>query len=204
MPDVDDATSVAGVVVVTPDVHVDERGLFVETWRRQWVPGSQEMVQANRADRVAGSVVGLHFHRFQADYWYVPAGRARVVLHDLRLGSPTEGVTLTLDLGAPARGGPLAGPQTSDGPPAAAEHDHRGVYIPPGVAHGFAAVTDLTITYMVDHCYDPADELGVAWDDPAIGADWGVDDPVLSGRDRANPNRDAIDPVLRPRWSGGE
>lgn len=193
MPEIDADTSVSGVVVVTPAVHVDARGLFVETWRREWVPASAEMVQSNRADRVAGSVVGLHFHRFQADYWYVPAGRARVVLHDLRLGSPTEGVTLTLDLGAPADGG-VGG----------AAHDHRGVYIPPGVAHGFAALTDLTITYLVDHCYDPADELGVAWDDPAVGADWGVADPVLSGRDQVNPKRDAIDPALRPRWSGGE
>ena len=54
------------------------------------------------------------------------------------------------------------------------------MYIPPGVAHGFASLTDMVITYLVDGYYNPADELGVAWNDPAIDADWGVDrsDPV--------------------------
>ena len=77
-------------------------------------------------------------------------------------------------------------------------HDHRGVFIPPGVAHGFAALTDMTITYLVDGYYNPADELGVAWDDPAIAADCGLTDPIVSGRDRANPRREAIDPQWQP------
>src|SRR5437879_235618 len=82
-----------------PHLHGDDRGVFVETYRREWLPQGREMVQANRADRQAGCVVGLHYHLHQADYWYVPAGRARVVLHDLRVGSPTDGATVTLDLG---------------------------------------------------------------------------------------------------------
>ena len=61
------------------------------------------------------------------------------------------------------------------------------MFIPPGVAHGFAALTDMTITYLVDGYYNPADELGVAWDDPDVAADWGVTDPILSGRDQAEP-----------------
>ena len=169
--------AIPGVLIVTPDIHRDARGLFVETFRRAWIPNGREMVQANRADRQAGSAVGLHFHRHQADYWYVPFGRARVVLHDLRVVEPGPDSTLTLDLGAMPDG----------------EHDHRGVYIPPGVAHGFAALTDMTITYLVDGYYDSADELGVAWDDPEIGADWGVEDPVLSERDRSNPRRAVLD-----------
>jgi dTDP-4-dehydrorhamnose 3,5-epimerase len=171
-----------GVVVVEPVVHGDERGYFVETYRRQWFPGGREMVQGNRGDRRAGAVVGLHYHLHQADYWYVPEGRARVVLHDLRVGSRTDGATLSLDLG-----------RDDDG-----IHAHRGVYIPPGVAHGFAALTDMTITYLVDGYYNPADELGVLWDDPEIGADWGVTDPVLSARDLANPRRADLDPRWRP------
>jgi dTDP-4-dehydrorhamnose 3,5-epimerase len=106
------------------------------------------------------------------------------VLHDLREGSATDGATLTIDIGAPASG---------DGP-----HDHRGVYIPPGIAHGFAALTDMTITYLVDGYYNPADELGVAWDDPDIDADWGVTDPVVSTRDQANPKRSALPVDRRP------
>ena len=77
-------------------------------------------------------------------------------------------------------------------------NQHLGVYIPPGVAHGFASITDMTITYLVDGYYNPADELGVAWDDPAIAADWGITDPILSDRDRANPRRDEIQPQWQP------
>ncbi|WP_419920043.1 dTDP-4-dehydrorhamnose 3,5-epimerase family protein [Candidatus Poriferisocius sp.] len=175
---------ISGVFVVEPDVHGDERGVLVETYRREWFPGGREMVQANRGDRRAGSLVGLHYHLHQADYWYVPAGRARVVLHDLRLGSPTDGGTVALNLGTEPDG-------TSR---------HLGVYIPSGVAHGFAALTDMTITYLVDGYYNPTDELGVAWDDPDIAADWGMDNPVLSNRDQANPRRADIPASLRPRF----
>ncbi len=163
--------------MVEPDRHGDERGVFIETYRRSWFPLGREMVQANRADRQAGAVVGLHYHLHQADFWTVPRGTARVVLHDLRQGSPTDGATLGLDVAA---------------------DNAIGVFIPPGVAHGFATLTALTIAYMVDSYYNPADELGVAWDDPEVGADWGVTDPVLSGRDQANPLRAEISPALRP------
>ncbi len=77
-------------------------------------------------------------------------------------------------------------------------HDHRGVFIPPGVAHGFASLTDMTITYLVDSYYNPDDELGVAWDDPDIAADWGLDDPILSARDQNNPRRTDLEPRLAP------
>ena len=83
-----------GVVVVSPDIHGDERGFFIETYRRQWFPGGREMIQGNRGDRRRGAIVGLHYHLHQADYWYVPFGQARVVLHDLRVGSATDGATL--------------------------------------------------------------------------------------------------------------
>jgi dTDP-4-dehydrorhamnose 3,5-epimerase len=164
-----------GVVVVQPDIHGDERGIFIETYRRQWFPGGREMIQGNRGDRRAGAVVGLHYHLHQADYWYVPYGRCRVVLHDLREGGPTDRKTLTIDVGS-----------------------EPGIYIPPGVAHGFAALTDMTITYLVDGYYNPADELGVAWDDPEVGADWGLADPVLSARDQANPRRADLPEGRRP------
>lgn len=182
MAKVEEAPEIRGAVVVTPDLHVDERGVFLETYRREWFPEGREMVQGNRADRAAGCLVGLHYHLHQSDYWYVPAGEALVALHDLREGSPTAGGTLTLRLGP--------------------EHGHRGVYVPAGVAHGFWAVSDLTITYLVDRYYDPADELGVAWDDPELGIPWPGTAPVLSARDRSNPRRSGIPDDLRPRWTG--
>jgi len=103
-----------------------------------------------------------------------------VVLHDLRQGSPTDRVTEVLELSA---------------------ESCRGVFIPPGVAHGFASLTDLTLTYLVDSYYNAGDELGVAWDDPVIAADWGVTDPVLSKRDQANPARDEL-PAGRTPYHG--
>jgi len=179
MAKVNESSTIAGVYHVQPAVHGDVRGLFVETFRREWIPGAREMIQANRADRMAGAIVGLHFHLHQADYWYVPFGQARVVLHDLRTGSPTERATETFDLGG---------------------DKHPGVFIPPGVAHGFASLTDATITYLVDGYYNAADELGVAWDDPEIAADWGLANPVLSERDSANPKRAEIAERVRPAW----
>jgi dTDP-4-dehydrorhamnose 3,5-epimerase len=177
VPKIRESSTIADVYVVEPDAHGDERGRFIETYRRSWFPLGREMVQANRSDKTAGAVVGLHYHLHQADYWLVPRGTARVVLHDLREGCSTEGKTESFEIG---------------------EADSRGVFIPPGVAHGFAAVTDMTITYFVDSYYNPDDELGVAWDDPEIGADWGVTDPVVSKRDRTNPARSEIPPERRP------
>lgn len=184
MASVEESDVIAGVYVVDPSLHGDERGVFVETYRREWFPQGREMIQANRADRQRGCIVGLHYHLHQADYWYVPFGRARVVLHDLRVGSPTDGATLTIDLGV-----------REDG-----SHDHRGVFIPPGVAHGFASLTDMTITYLVDGYYNPNDELGVAWDDPNVTADWGLTEPILSERDLKNPGRADLESRLRPAW----
>lgn len=179
MPTVTESTKIAGVYVVEPTIHGDQRGLFIETYRREWIPGAREMIQSNRANRQQGALVGLHYHLHQSDYWYIPFGTARVVLHDLREGGPTDGATHSLDLSG---------------------ENHIGVYIPPGVAHGFAALTDMVITYLVDGYYNAADELGVAWDDPAIGADWGVVEPILSERDQTNPMRANIPSNRRPYW----
>lgn len=179
MPEITHSERIVDVVHVRPDVHGDSRGRFVETYRRSWLPLGREMVQGNRSEKEAGAVVGLHYHLHQADYWYVLRGRARVVLHDLRSGSPTEGTTLTADL---------------DGA------QDEGLFIPPGVAHGFAAHRDLLLWYLVDGYYNPADELGLAWDDPEVAADWGVATPTLSERDRSNPRRQEIPDHLRPRY----
>lgn len=186
MADITPSEVIDGVYVVRPRVFGDDRGYFVETYRREWIPGGREMIQGNRGNRIAGCLVGLHYHLHQADYWYVPFGHARVVLHDLRQGSGTDGNTQMIDLGE-VDGGP---------------NEHLGVYIPPGVAHGFASLTEMAITYLVDGYYNPADELGVAWDDPDINADWGLSsEPVLSERDRSNPRRSEIEPMWQPHSS---
>jgi dTDP-4-dehydrorhamnose 3,5-epimerase len=179
MAHIHESDRIVGVWLVEPAIHGDQRGLFIETYRREWFPNGREMLQGNRANRQQGAIVGLHYHLHQADYWYVPFGIARVVLHDLREGGPTDGATLELDLSG---------------------DNHKGVFIPPGVAHGFAALTDMVITYLVDNYYNPADELGVAWDDPAVDADWGVAEPILSDRDKNNPRRADLPAGRRPYW----
>ncbi len=146
--------------------HADDRGRFIETYRQEWFPGARPMVQGNRSDSRAGVVRALHYHLHQADYWYVPQGRIFVALFDLRRSSPTRGQALTIEIG---------------------EGAEIGVYIPPGVAHGFQAVTDATLTYLVDEYYDASDEHGVAWDDPDAAIPWPIADATLSDRDRANP-----------------
>jgi len=180
MPELIPSGVIDDVVLVRPDVHGDERGRFVETYRRSWFAHGREMVQGNRSEKQAGALVGLHYHLRQSDYWYALRGRVRVVLHDLRVGSPTEGKTEVIDLDGDV---------------------DQGVYIPPGVAHGFAALTDVLLTYLVDNYYDNSDELGLAWDDPEVGADWGLADPILSTRDQSNPRRGDIADDVRPRYA---
>jgi dTDP-4-dehydrorhamnose 3,5-epimerase len=170
------SSTIDGVVLVRPTVHGDGRGQFVETFRSDWFPDLGPMVQGNHAERRAGTLVGLHYHCLQTDYWYVVRGHGRAVLHDLRPDSATDGATQVIDLGE------IGG----------ADHNHLGLLIPPGVAHGILALTDLSLTYLVDRTYDPDDELGLAWDDPDVAAPWGVEHPVLSERDRSNPGRSTL------------
>jgi dTDP-4-dehydrorhamnose 3,5-epimerase len=138
----------------------------METFRQEWLGDAPPMVQGNRSDSAAGTLRGLHYHLHQADYWYVPTGTLLVALHDLRAGSPAYNTSLSFEIG---------------------EEREVGVYIPPGVAHGFQAVTDVTLTYLVDQYYNPDDENGLTWDDPNITISWPHPEPILSDRDKANP-----------------
>ena len=161
------STKIAGVKIARLTPIADARGRFLETFRKDWFPErAWAIVQTNRSDSRAGVLRGLHYHFRQVDYWYAPHGRIRVGLADLRQASPTYGASEVIEIG--------------DG------HD-LGVFIPPGVAHGFYALTDATLTYIVDNYYDNSDELGVAWDDPDLAVPWQVSDPVLSPRDHDNP-----------------
>jgi dTDP-4-dehydrorhamnose 3,5-epimerase len=178
MPEILESARIAGVKRVRLPAFADERGRFVETFRKEWFPErSWARVQTNRSDSRAGVLRGLHYHFQQVDYWYVPSGRMRVGLADLRRSSPTSRCSEVIEL-------------DGDNP--------FGLFIPSGVAHGFLALTDVTLTYLVDNYYDGADELGVAWDDPDLAVAWGVTDPLLSPRDRANPRLNDIAPARLP------
>jgi dTDP-4-dehydrorhamnose 3,5-epimerase len=153
---------IPGTIVVDLDVHKDERGQFVEILRSKNYPGV--FVQANHSRSKAGVLRGLHYHSHQADLWYVVSGRAQVGLADLRARSGVpKTATLTLD-----------------------GKDARSLYIPPGIAHGFLALTDVDLIYWVTKEYDASDEHGVAWNDPTLAIDWVVEKPILSPRDMSN------------------
>lgn len=171
--------NISGVYVVEPDIFGDSRGSFTEFYRREWIPGAREVIQANRSKKTKGSLAGFHYHLHQSDYWYVPVGTGRAILYDIRVGSPTEGNLFFIEL---------------------SEQNNLGLYIPPGVAHGFSAIDDMMLTYLVDNYYNQADELGVAWNDPKIKADWGFDNPIVSKRDAENPCLKDILEINMPRW----
>lgn len=156
----------------------DDRGYFFETYRREWLPGAREMIQGNCSFSRAGVLRGLHYHLKQADLWTVPSGEVRAVLYDFRTSSPTRGKSEIIEIN---------------------EANRVGVYIPKGVAHGFYAVKDSFMSYLVDEYYDNSDELGIRWDDPALGIDWGVTAPVVSARDQQNPVASAIPVDRQPR-----
>jgi dTDP-4-dehydrorhamnose 3,5-epimerase len=171
-----ESTQIAGVYTVPIRVFSDERGRFMETFRHEWFPWIDwTNTQSNRSDSKAGVLRGLHFHRKQVDYWYVIDGRIRVGMVDLRRSSPTFMATQTLEIG---------------------EDNNLGVFIPIGVAHGFLALTDATLTYHVNQYYDGGDEFGVAWDDPDVALDWGVTEPMLSPRDQHNRRLHELGDVL--------
>ena len=166
MAEISESKNIAGVYIVGLQSHPDPRGRFVETYRRRWIPGAREMVQGNRSDSQPGVLRGIHYHLFQADYWYVPTGRSFTALIDLRTNSPTFKAVETLEMG---------------------EQNEVGVYIPPGVGHGFYALTPVVMTYLVDQEFDGSDELGVRFDDPALGIPWPDGERIVSDRDRENP-----------------
>jgi dTDP-4-dehydrorhamnose 3,5-epimerase len=148
-----------GVHLLRPRRHRDDRGWFLEILRENIV--GDQFVQANHSHSKAGVLRGLHYHRRQADAWYVIAGEAQVGLADLRASGQPKVTTIDLAADEPAV-----------------------LDIPPGVAHGFLALTELDLIYLVTQYYDASDEFGVAWDDPTLAVRWRVRDPILSDRDR--------------------
>ncbi len=166
MANIRDFEAIAGVQIAELKVWGDTRGQFLETFRKEWFPQREwAHIQTNRSNSQAGVLRGLHYHYHQVDYWYVVRGSIRVGLADLRPSSPTYLQSAVIEMG---------------------EDIPIGLFIPVGVAHGFLTLTDATLTYLVDNYYDGADELGVAWDDPQLAVPWGIEDPILSGRDQKN------------------
>jgi dTDP-4-dehydrorhamnose 3,5-epimerase len=172
-----DPIGIDGAKLTKLTVWEDERGSFFEAFRASWFAEQrQRWVQWN-VSRSTGCVVrGLHFHKLQTDYWHVVAGSLQVALVDLRPKSPTYKTAKCLVLSA---------------------DEPQGIYIPPGVLHGYKISTDATIMYLVDVEYTGKDEFGVRWNDPALQLpkEWyGGPEPSVSKRDATAPLlKDAAD-----------
>ena len=139
----------------------------METCRNEWL-GDDHPRQWNAVTNVAGSLRGVHWHNHHVDYLAAVHGRVLVAAVDLRLGSPSEGASLLVELAA-------ARP--------------RGLVVPAGVGHGFYSEGESVLMYGVSAYWDPDDEFGVRWDDPALGIDWppAAREGILSARDAAFP-----------------
>lgn len=166
-----------GLVLVEPTVHGDERGFFVETFSRDaWAElgVDVEFVQHNHSRSSHGTLRGLHFQTSPGQAKLLRCARGAIldVAVDLRKGSPTfgrwEGHVLD-------------------------DERHHQLFVPVGFAHGFVVLSDVAdVAYLVSSLYDPATEAGIAWDDPDVGVDWQVAEPLLSERDKTAPRLSEI------------
>jgi dTDP-4-dehydrorhamnose 3,5-epimerase len=175
------ATSVDGVWVYRLKPNEDSRGRLWEACRFSWIDPA-EMIQWNVVESRAGVMRGMHWHNRHHDYVGAVAGRLVIAVADLRPGSPTQGVKQVFETGA-------------DRP--------EMVLIPPGVVHGFFSATDSIALYAVSRYWDPEDELGVRFDDPALGIEWpqAARGARLSERDAALPGLAEADSP--PPWAPG-
>jgi dTDP-4-dehydrorhamnose 3,5-epimerase len=162
-------TELDGVVVIEPKVFEDERGFFYESWsasRYAEVGLPDRFVQDNVSSSRRGSLRGLHLQSppfAQGKLVWVLEGEVFDVAVDLRVGSKTFGRWVGEMLSAENR---------------------RQLYVPPGFAHGFCVTSERALfAYKCTEYYTPSAELSVLWNDPAIGIEWPIADPVLSKRD---------------------
>lgn len=164
----------AGTLLRPLQPHVDDRGSFIELYRVEWGTGLTP-IQWNAVRSEAGVLRGVHVHVSHDDYLTVPMGRADVGLRDLRRGSPTEGLSMIVQLGG-------------DRP--------AGLVIPRGVAHGFYFPEPSLHVYAVTEYWDPSDELSCRWDDPDLEIPWPVQSARVSDRDAASqPLRALLDEI---------
>jgi dTDP-4-dehydrorhamnose 3,5-epimerase len=165
-------TTLPGVRVLEPTVYRDDRGFFLETFRADGLATlgiDVTFVQDNHSRSVQRTLRGLHWQwrRPQAKLIRVIEGAIFDVVVDIRRGSPSFGRWVGVQLSA---------------------DDFRQLYVPIGFAHGFCVLSETAqIEYKCSDYYDPAGEAGLRWDDPAVGIDWPVRDPILSPRDANHP-----------------
>ncbi|MBQ7887693.1 MAG: dTDP-4-dehydrorhamnose 3,5-epimerase [Clostridia bacterium] len=167
-------TKLSGVWIIEPQVHGDHRGYFMETYSTKAfaeIGIDAVFVQDNQSFTAQkGTLRGIHFQNSpmaQAKLVRVTRGAVLDVAVDLRKGSPTYRQWVSVELSS---------------------ENKRMLYIPRGFGHGFVTLTnDVEFCYKVDNLYSRECDRGIRFNDPAIGVDWGVEEPVLSAKDATSP-----------------
>jgi dTDP-4-dehydrorhamnose 3,5-epimerase len=161
-------STIPDVKIVIPEVFEDDRGFFTEVYRQdQFIENGlpATFVQLNHSRSVKNVIRGLHFQ------WEPPMGKlmrvtigtAFLVAVDIRKGSPTLGKWVGYEMSA---------------------KDKRQLWAPAGFARGFCVLSDVAeIQYMTTGIYNSTGESGFLWNDPQIGVEWPVTNPILSGKD---------------------
>ncbi len=162
-------TNIEGAVVVRPDIFKDDRGFFTEVFRADQYAElglPAQFVQFNHSGSTRGTVRGLHFQ------WDPPMGKlmrvvrgtAYLVAVDVRKGSPTLGRHVARECSA---------------------EENVLIWAPASFARGFAVLSDYAeIQYFTTGVYNSAGESGILWNDPALGIEWPVEEPILSEKDK--------------------
>lgn len=175
-------TDIQGVWIITPRRFGDERGYFMEAWKKSEFEahvGRVDFVQDNESVSTKGVLRGLHFQKgewSQAKLVRVSRGVVLDVAVDLRGGSPTYGRHVAVELSA---------------------ENGRQLFIPRGFAHGFLVLSDMAqFQYKVDNVYAPQAEATLLFDDPALGIDWPMkgDDVLLSAKDKVGMKLKDVNP----------
>lgn len=144
---------IQGVAIKELSTYPDERGFFREIIRVTDEFFSEGFGQFSHSLMFPGVAKAWHVHKTQVDWWYVPVGNVKVVLHDMRENSPTKGQTEEYFLGE--------------------NYGAKVLRIPPGVAHGCKALGTVShLFYITSKTYNPEEEGRMAHDDPKIGYDW--------------------------------
>jgi dTDP-4-dehydrorhamnose 3,5-epimerase len=170
------------VVLIEPDVHRDDRGFFLETWHAAKYAErgiDVRFVQDNHSRSQRNTLRGLHAQlvKPQGKLLRVTAGEIWDVAVDIRPDSPHFGRWVAAKL---------------------SDENFHMLWIPPGFAHGFCVLSERAdVEYKCTVHYDPADEIAIRWNDPAIGVTWPGANPILSARDRNAPTLAELRPRLQ-------
>jgi len=178
-------TEIDDVVIIEPQVHGDDRGYFVETFRadklEKFLGYKIDFCQDNESKSSRGVLRGLHYQlapSAQTKLVRVIQGRVLDVAVDIRKGSPTFGKYVAVEL-------------TSE--------NKRQLLVPRGFAHGFVVLEDDTVfAYKVDNYYSPENDRGIAFDDNTLAIDWKIPyaELNLSAKDKVQPKLAETDDIF--------